>query len=152
YGRSQGNITRLRSTSGSSLNVAADPSTEVAQKNTVYFKEVSERSEEALLAAIEELSSSPAVVRYNTRFVIVTNYTTMLAKDIKTGCTLTTPISEIADHFTFFLPWAGMEKAQYTAEAHADVKAAERMAKLFDELMKLNPEANQTQQGRHSLN
>lgn len=152
YGRSQGNITRLRSTSGSSLNVAADPSTEVAQKNTVYFKEVSERSEEALLAAIEELSSSPAVVRYNTRFVIVTNYTTMLAKDIKTGDTLTTPIAEVADHFTFFLPWAGMEKAQYTAEAHADVKAAERMAKLFDELMKLNPEANQTQQGRHSLN
>lgn len=152
YGRSPGNITRLRSTSGSSLNVAADPSTEVAQKNTVYFKEVSERSEEALLATIEELSSSPAVVRYNTRFVIVTNYTTMLAKDIKTGDTLTAPIAEVADHFTFFLPWAGMEKAQYTAEAHADVKAAERMAKLFDELMKLNPEANQTQQGRHSLN
>lgn len=152
YGRSQGNITRLRSTSGSSLNVAADPSTEVAQKNTVYFKEVSERSEEALLAVIEELSSSPAVVRYNTRFVIVTNYTTMLAKDTKTGDTLTTPIREIADHFTFFLPWAGMEKAQYTAEAHADVKAAERMAKLFDELIKLNPDANQTQLGRHSLN
>lgn len=152
YGRSKGNLTRLRSTSGSSLNVAVDPATEVAQKNVLYFKEVLEGSEEAHLEAIEELSSSPAVVRYSTRFVIVTDYVTLLAKDTKTGDTLTVPIREIANHFTFFLPWAGMEKAQYTAEAHADVKAAERMAKLFDELIKLNPEANQTQLGRHSLN
>lgn len=152
YGRSKGNLTRLRSTSASSLNVAADPSTEVAQKGVLYFKEVAEGSEEDHLRVVEELSASPTVVRYNTRFVIVTDYVTLLAKDIKTGDTLVTPIREIADHFTFFLPWAGMEKAQYTAEAHADVKAAERMAKLFDELIKLNPEANQTQLGRHSLN
>ncbi len=33
YGRSQGNITRLRSTSAGSNNVAVDPATEVAQKN-----------------------------------------------------------------------------------------------------------------------
>lgn len=152
YGRSKGNLTRLRSTSASSLNVAADPGTEVAQKGVLYFKEVTEGSEEDHLRVVEELSASPTVVRYNTRFVIVTDYVTLLAKDIKTGDTLVTPIREIADHFTFFLPWAGMEKAQYTAEAHADVKAAERMAKLFDELIKLNPEANQTQLGRHSLN
>lgn len=35
YGKPQGNITRLRN---GSLNVAADPATEVAQKNVVYFK------------------------------------------------------------------------------------------------------------------
>ncbi len=152
YGRSQGNITRLRSTSAGSNNVAVDPATEVAQKNIIYFKEVPLGDEGSHLAVIEELSTSPAVIRYSTRFVIVTDYQTLLAKDTKTGDTLTTPIAQIADHFTFFLPWAGMEKAQYTAEAHADVKAAERMAKLFDELITLNPEANQTQQGRHSLN
>lgn len=134
------------------LNVAADPTTEVAQKGVLYFKEVAEGSEEDHLRVVEELSASPTVVRYNTRFVIVTDYVPLLAKDIKTGDTLVIPIREIADHFTFFLPWAGKEKAQYTAEAHADVKAAERMAKLFDELIKLNPEANQTQLGRHSLN
>ena len=49
------------------------------------------------------------------------------------------PIRDIDQHFTFFLPWAGMEKAQYVAEAHADVKAAERMGKLFDELLAANP-------------
>jgi len=152
YGRSKGNVTRLRSASASSFNIAADPASEVAQKNVLYFKELPCSAEEDLLAEVETLRASPLVVRHNTRFVIVTDYRTLLAKDIKTGETLSTPLGEIADHFTFFLPWAGMEKAEYTAEAHADIKAAERMAKLFDELLKLNPEANQTETNRHSLN
>lgn len=152
YGRSQGNVTRLRSTSASSLNIAENPDTEVAQKNVLYFKEVEPASELDLLTAVEDLSKSPLVVRFNTRFVIITDYRTLMAKDIKTGETLTTEIQQSADHFTFFLPWAGMEKAQFIAEAHADVKAAERMAKLFDELLKENPESTQSQAGRHSLN
>lgn len=152
YGRSKGNVTRLRSTSASTFNVAEDPNTEVAQKNVLFFKESLKSSEEELLVQVEKLSTSPVVVRYNTRFVIVTDYAFLLARDVKTGETLSTPIHEIADHFTFFLPWAGMEKAQFTGEAHADVKAAERMAKLFDELSKLNPDADQTQAGRNSLN
>lgn len=145
YGRSSSNITRLRN---GSLNVADDPSTEVAQKNVIYFKETTDE----LLAAIDELRSAPTVVRYNTRFVVVTDYEELLAVDTKTNDSLAIPISDIDKHFTFFLPWAGMEKAQYVAEAHADVKAAERMAKLFDELLALNPELNTTTLGRHALN
>ncbi len=152
YGRSPGNLARLRSGSASSLNVSSDPTTEVAQKGVFYFKEFSNLSEAELIGAIETLSAQPAVVRFKTRFVIVTDYRLFLAKDIATGETLIIDIRDIARHFTFFLPWAGMEKAQYTSESHADVKAAERMAKLFDELLKENPEATQTLQGRHSLN
>lgn len=125
YGRAQGNITRLRN---GSLNVADDPSTEVAQKNVVYFKETIKDP----LAVIEELSTSPTAVRYSTRFVIVTDYVELVAVDTKTNENLMIPIRDIDQHYTFFLPWAGMEKAQYVAEAHADVKAAERMGKLFD--------------------
>lgn len=145
YGRSSSNITRLRN---GSLNVADDPATVVAQKNVVYFKETTED----LYAVIDELRSAPTVVRYSTRFVIVTDYTDLLAVDTKTGETLAIPIADIDKHFTFFLPWAGMEKAQYVAEAHADVKAAERMARLFDELLAINPEFNDTTLGRHALN
>lgn len=145
YGRSSSNITRLRN---GSLNVAADPATEVAQKNVVYFKETTDDP----LAVIDELRSAPTVVRYSTRFVIVTDYSELLAFDTKTNDSLAIPISDIDKHFTFFLPWAGMEKAQYVAEAHADVKAAERMARLFDELLAINPELNTTTLGRHALN
>jgi hypothetical protein len=145
YGKPQGNVTRLRN---GSLSVAADKTTEVAQKNIVYFKETAGEP----LAVIDELKSSPAVVRYRTRFVIVTDYTELLAVDTKTGENLMIPIRDIDKHFTFFLPWAGMEKAQYVTEAHADVKAAERMGKLFDELLAANPGLMDGTQGRHALN
>lgn len=152
FGRSPSNVSRLRSSAVSSLNVASDPATEVAQKNILYFKEFAASSEEELIAAVEELSVAPAAVRFSTRFVVVTDYRLMLAKDIKTGETLISEIGKVPEHFTFFLPWAGMEKTQYAAESHADVAAAERMAKLFDELIKRNPETTETIQGRHSLN
>lgn len=145
YGKPQGNVTRLRN---GSLNVAHDPSTEVAQKNVVYFKETTGDP----LGVIDELKTSPLVVRYNTRFVIVTDYTELVAIDTKTGENLMIPIRDIDQHFTFFLPWAGMEKAQFVAEAHADVKAAERMGKLFDELLAANPGMFDTAHGRHALN
>ncbi|MBX7136158.1 MAG: hypothetical protein K1X67_26095 [Fimbriimonadaceae bacterium] len=145
YGKPQGNVTRLRK---GSLNVADDPATEVAQKNVVYFKETPGDP----LALIDELKSSPAVVRYNTRFVVVTNYIELVAVDTKTGENLMIPIRDIDQHFTFFLPWAGMEKAQYVAEAHADVKAAGRMGQLFDELVGANSGLLDLPNGRHALN
>ena len=104
----QGNVTRLRN---GSLSVADDKTTEVAQKNVVYFKETTGDP----LAVIDELRTSPTVVRYRTRFVIVTDYTELLAVDTKTGENLMIPIRDIDQHFTFFLPWAGMEKAQYVS-------------------------------------
>lgn len=152
YGRSPGNITRLRSDKPGTLNIADDTETSVAQKNIVYFKVSQKESEEALLAEVEELSKSQKVSTYSMRFVIVTNLRTVLAKDTRTGETRAFEISQIADHFTFFLPWAGMEKTQFTSEALADVKAAERMAGLFDEIILINPEYNKSDDGRHSLN
>ena len=52
YGQSKSSVTRLR---GGSLNVAADASREVAQKNVVYFR----HAEGNLLTELEELKVSP---------------------------------------------------------------------------------------------
>jgi hypothetical protein len=60
------------------------------------------------------------------------------------------PIRELAQHFDFFLPWAGMEKAEIHTENPADVKAAGKMAKLFDEIKKDNPD--NTPETVHQLN
>ena len=145
YGRTGSNITRLRN---GSLNVAADPTNEVAQKGVVYFK----HTNEDLYGVIDDLKRSPHVVRYSTRFVIVTDFDELLAVDTKTGETLATPIAEIDKHFAFFLPWAGMEKAQYVGEKHADVKAAEKMAKLFDEIVAFNKDSHPDRDYWHGLN
>lgn len=145
YGRSKGNVTRLRN---GSLNVADDPQREVAQKNVVYFRE----AEGDLLHELEQLRVSPTVVKFSPRFVIVTDYQDVIAYDSKTAENRTFALREIDQHFTFFLPWAGMEKAQYTAESHADVKAAEKMGKLFDELASANPGLLDDPSNRHGLN
>ncbi len=134
YGRAPGNITRLRN---GQLNVADDKSVDVAQKGTVYFKPV-EASDDELYAIVDDLKTDPTAVRYSTRFVIVTNYRKLLAIDTRTNEPLDIDLREIDKHYTFFLPWAGMEKAQFIAENHADVKAAEKMAKLFDILIEHN--------------
>lgn len=145
YGKPKGNVTRLRN---GSLNVAADPSREIAQKNVVYVRETAGDP----IAEIEDLRTAAHVVRYSPRFVIVTDYSELVAIDTKTNENLAIPIWDIDKHFTFFLPWAGMEKAQYVAESHADLKAAERMGKLFDELLSANPGLLELPRGRHALN
>lgn len=149
YGKPKSSITRLRN---GSLNVAADPTREVAQKDVVYFREVPTATDTSLLEAGEQLRTAAHVLRYTPRFIMVTDYTTLFSWDTKTGENIVFPLREIAQHFTFFLPWAGMEKAQYVAERHADVKAAEQMGKLFDELLEANPILTEDGPQRHGLN
>lgn len=134
YGRAPANITRLRN---GQLNVADDRVNEIAQKGVVYFKPV-DVSDNELYAVVDDLKTSPSIVRYSIRFIIVTNYKKLLAIDTKTSEPLDIELQEIDKHYTYFLPWAGMEKTQFIAENHADVRAAEKMAKLFDILVAHN--------------
>lgn len=145
YGKPKSSLTRLRT---GSLNVAAEPHVEVAQKNVVYFREVPQGQ---ALEAVEQLRAAAHMVRYTPRFVIATDFEELVALDMKTRENMVVPIRDIAQHVAFFLPWAGMEKAQYVAEAHADVCVAERMGKLFDELLTANNDLLASPTARHSL-
>lgn len=149
YGKPKSSLTHLRT---GSLNVAANPQCEVAQKGVVYLRELPEADETALLQVGEELRTAPHVLRYTPRFIMVTDYRQLLAWDTKTNANVIFALCDIGQHFSFFLPWAGMEKTQFVAEAHADVKAAERMGELFDELVKANPLIMRDEAERHGLN
>nr|WP_268913643.1 DNA methyltransferase [Corynebacterium uropygiale] len=156
YGRSKGNITRLRK---GSINVAEDPSREYAQKDLVYYRRLdatpaaspAER-ESRFLHALEQLRTHERVVRFKTRFVIVTDHEWLAALDTKTNENRVFPLREVDKHYAFFLPWAGMEKAQFIAERPADTKAAERMGELFDALVSTNAVSLATDADRHGLN
>lgn len=145
YGKPKSSITRLRT---GSLNVAVDPEREVAQKNVVYFRESDPGH---ALKDVDELSKAAYVLRYTPRFIIATDFDELVALDTKTRENLAIGIATVDQHFAFFLPWAGMEKAQYTSESHADVRAAERMGQLFDELLAANP-SMRDDASRHGLN
>jgi len=100
--------------------------------------------------SIEQLSQDPKVLKNNPRFIIVTDYEKFLAIDTKTKDTLDINFLELSKYYDFFLPWIGMEKAQYKSENPADVKAAEKMAKLYDAIVQDNE--IKTKEDIHALN
>ena len=130
YGLPKASITRLQK---GNLNLSKVEG-EISWKKKVFFKE---ELTQDLHVTISVLSND---IKYDQRFVIVTDYNTFLAIDTKTQDKLDIELKDLPKHYDFFLPWAGMEKAHHQNENPADVKAAERMAKLFDEIKKDNPD------------
>lgn len=143
YGISKTSITRLKKGDFNLSKVEG----EVLYKSKMLFKEVKTGT---LLNTIDELTKDPDALKHNPRFVIVTDYKTLLAMDIRTGLTLDTPIIEIHKHYGFFLPWAGQERYSQTNENYADRKASYKMAKLYDILVNENPKIYDD--GGHNLN
>lgn len=143
YGISKTSITRLKKGDFNLSKVEG----EVLYKSKMLFKEV---TSESLFHTIDELTKEPESLKHNPRFVIVTDYKTLLAKDIRTGVSLDIPILDIHKHYGFFLPWAGQEKYAQTNENYADRKASYQMAKLYDILVTENP--NIYDDGGHNLN
>ena len=143
YGISKTSITRLKKGDFNLSKVDG----EVLYKKKVLFKKV---DADKLFTTIDELTKNEEALKHNPRFVIVTDYETLLAKDTRTSLTLDTPILEIHKHFDFFLPWSGQEKYQHKNDNDADRKASYEMAKLYDILVQENP--NIYDDGGHNLN
>ncbi len=89
--------------------------------------------------SIDTLKNEYDSQKQKPRFIIVTDYKTLLAYDTKTTDTLDINFKELVKHFDFFLPLAGMEKSTHIDENPADVKASNKLAKLYDEILKNNP-------------
>jgi len=143
YGQPKASIKRLQE-GGLNLSKAEG---EIIWKKKLLFKSVKGQD---LHELIDTIKADDKAIKHEPRFIIVTDFQTLLAIDRKTSDTLDIPIIEIVKHFDFFLPWAGMEKAQHQNENPADVKAAEKMAKLYDEIKKDNP--TKTPEQVHNLN
>ncbi len=130
YGLPKAAITRLQK---GNLNMSKTEG-EISWKKKLFFREEPNAD---LHITISEIAKN---IKHNERFVIVTDYQTLLAIDTKTDDKLDCAIHDLPKHYDFFLPWAGMEKTQHQDENPADVKAAEKMAKLFDVIRKDNPD------------
>ena len=119
---------------------------ELIVRKKLFFKVANEN----LHSMIDELKTQKEVTKHSPRFIIVTDFETLLAYDTKTSDTLDTELLNIVNHYDFFLPLAGMEKANFQDENPADVKASLKMAKLYDELQKNNH--FESKEDIHSLN
>ena len=143
YGKPKASVTRLQA---GEYNISKDKDY-VLWKNNVYFSHTTAHQPEAILA---QMKLSEVVKKHKPRFLIATNFDRFCAFDLKTDEPLDIAYLELASKFDFFLPWAGMEKSKQASDSPADVKAAEKMAKLYDLILEQNPV--QTEEERHRLN
>lgn len=132
-------ITKLRK----GINNLAEAPNEVYLKNRLYFKQVNSDLMQNFVDIKEKIHKIGAKPRY----IIVTDFKNVLAEDTKTNDTLDVEFKRLPQKFEFFLAWNGIEKADFDKENPADIRAAERFAKLYDVVIKDNPDAS-----RHGLN
>lgn len=126
-------VTKLRK----GMNNLAKEAGAVYLKNKLYFREGTGdlmQDYADLQERVDELGSKP-------RYLLVTDYQHLLAKDTKTNETLDIEFAKLPQYFDFFLAWNGIEKADFDKENPTDVRAAERFAKLYDVVVKDNPDA-----------
>ncbi|AQQ00050.1 SAM-dependent methyltransferase [Pseudoalteromonas aliena] len=137
-------ITQVRQ--GGIRNVAKE-SGHVALKNKLYYQ--SAPSEE-LDTVFDMRVADSATVKNKIRFVIVTDFVRFLAWDTLSKERLDIELSELHSNYGFFLPLVGLEKFIIGSESPADVKAAEKMGKLFD-IIRIHNDLNQPED-IHTLN
>lgn len=143
YGMPKSAITRLKQ---GTYNLSKNKG-EILWKKKLFFKEVKNGD---LHHAIDESKNNLEIRKQDPRFIVVTDYKLLLAIDTKTLSSLDIDIAKLNKHFDFFLPWAGLEKASLQIENPADVKAAEKMAKLYDQILSDNPSFKN--ENLHALN
>jgi hypothetical protein len=153
YGQPKASITRLQKGDYNLATFSGD----ILWKKKLYFRaeeyadlHVLEEEQVDLHDLIDTVQKDHAIIKHHPRFMIVTDFETLLAVDTKTNDTLDIPFKKLPKHYDFFLPWAGMEKAQYQSENPADIKAAERMGRLYDIIRQDNPDPSDESQ--HALN
>lgn len=87
---------------------------------------------------INVMCEEPKIAKRFPRLFVVSDGVRVVAYDPKINDWYENSITLLWKDFEFFTPLAGIEKIQFTEEAEADVKSAELMAKLFDDIRRYN--------------
>ena len=91
-----------------------------------------------LAAELELLKNDIQVLKAAPKIVAVSDGQTMLAYDLREKDTYENKIERLYCDFAFFYPLMDVERVHYVEESPADIKAAEKLAKLHDELRSYN--------------
>lgn len=103
-----------------------------------------------LTYALEALKTDAQVLKAAPKIVAVSDGTTLLAYDLRERDTYENPLQRVHCDFAFFYPLMDVERVHYVEESPADIKAAEKLAKLHDELRAYN--AFDSNDDLHDLN
>ena len=137
-GYGDGQIRRIKEGPG---NLAKDSET-VLIKNLVAYRQASVNTLNGdcskMYDVINAMRDDAKITKQSPRLYITSNGVHVVAYDPKENDWYENSIDLLWKDFEFFTPLAGIEKIQFTEEAEADVKSAELMAKLFDDIRRYN--------------
>ena len=142
-GYGDGNIRRIRDGVG---NKAKDGHT-VLIPNLIAYRP---KAELDFHDEIKAMQADPKIAKHSPRLYVVSDGQTIVAFDPKELDIYENEVALMWKDFDFFYPLAGIEKIRHMEEAEADVKSAELMAKIFDEIRRHNDIKDKTEM--HNLN
>ena len=116
-------------------NKSREPDTILVKDKFVYrpFRQGDEPMD-----TIIALKDSAAITRHNPRLYITCDGNNVIAYDPKDDDLYDGALNLLWRDFEFFKPLAGIEKFRNYEEAEADVKTAELMAKIYDDICRYN--------------
>ena len=91
-----------------------------------------------LTAQLELLKANPQIIKAAPKIIAVCDGKTILAHDLREKDTYENQLERLPSDFAFFYPLMDVERVHYVEESPADIKAAEKLAKLHDELRSYN--------------
>ena len=142
-GYGDGNIRRIREGIG---NKAKDGRT-ILIPNIIAYRP---KGELDFYDEIKSMRNDPKIIKQTPRLYVVSDGKTIVAVDPKEQDIYENEVGLMWKDFEFFYPLAGIEKIRNVEETEADVKSAELMAKIFDEICRHNDIKDK--EAMHNLN
>lgn len=130
-GYGDGNIKRIRDGVG---NKAKDGRT-VLIPNLIAYRP---KGELDFYDEIKDMQADKKIIKHTPRLFVVSDGSKIVALDPKEQDIYENEVGLLWKDFEFFCPLAGIEKIRNYQEAEADIKSAELMAKIFDEIRRHN--------------
>lgn len=120
-------------------NDAKDGKTILVKKLLAYRPtETTLLGDEDVSDVIEAMENDASIAKKEPRLYITFDGTTVFAHDTRENDIYINDINLLWRDFDFFKPLAGIEKFRNHEEAEADVKSAEIMAKIYDDISRYN--------------
>lgn len=133
FGNKETTIQRLRSGNTNQSDIPGG----VLQRNHIHLATCDTGKVNDTLSA---LRASPKNGKGKPKFVFVTDGTDLEAEELATGEVIACKLPDLANHFGFFLPLAGISTVAEIKNNPIDIKATSRLNKLYVELLKENPD------------
>ena len=91
-----------------------------------------------MTSQLEQLKTNPQILKAAPKIIAVSDGKSILAYDLREKDTYENQLERLPSDFAFFYPLMDVERVHYVEESPADIKAAEKLAKLHDELRAYN--------------